>query len=75
MKITKSQLREIIREELLKEAPAHDLYKAFTKIQKDIYKTIKKYENKADVNVGFYTFMRELKEMIKKMGYAGSWKA
>jgi hypothetical protein len=63
-----------IKESVINEGPDADLYKAFTKVKKDIYNILKKYEKKSDTNVGFYTFMSELKEMIKKMGYAGSWR-
>ena len=66
----------MIREEIqkLNEGPDSDLYRTFTKIRKDIYNVIKKYEKKADMNVGFYTFMSELEDMVSRMGYKGSWK-
>ena len=58
MKLTKSKLKEIIREELLKEAtPDADLYKKLTKISDDIVKLSKSYDNKADVKTALYTFM------------------
>ena len=70
MKLTKSQLKEMIREEL-KEAnsPDNKLYWALDKSANNIAKAVKKYDKKADVQKALDTFMNFLSVQLKRMGY------
>ena len=70
MKLTKSKLKQIIREELLKESP-NDLMKELKKVNKVVVKILNKYNQ----SIGNYMpaviqkWMSGLHADIKKAGY------
>lgn len=70
MKITKEQLREMIKEELLGEAASHDLYKELSRKRIEIIKLINIYRNEIDDDkqVGYTVsaFIGELKDNLKR---------
>ena len=54
---------------LLKEAsPDHDAFKSLNYITKDIFRIIKKYEGKADMDAVFRSWMMGLHAKFKKAG-------
>ena len=64
------QLRKLIRQEIasLTEAPDHDAFKSLNYITKDIFKIIKNYEGKADLDAVFHSWMKGLHANLKKVG-------
>jgi len=71
MKITKSKLKEIIREEILNlnEAnPDRDLFRSLNHINNDLFRIMNKYQGKADLDAGFRSWMMGLHAKLKKAG-------
>ena len=67
MKLTKSQLKEIIREELLNEAnPEIEIYKKLDKITDQVFFLIGSYHHKVDMGKAVKTWMVGLHARLKK---------
>ena len=67
MKLTKSKLKEMIREELLNEAnPEIEIYKKLDKITDQVFLLIGKYQDKVDIDKAVKTWMVGLHARLKK---------
>ena len=74
MKLTKSKLKEIIREELKEASPGHvpseaKVYKELEKLSDKVYLLIGRYAHKADMEIAIKTWMTGLHAGLKKRGY------
>ena len=72
MKLTRSELKEIIREEvkgtLNEENPDRDLFRSLNHINNDLFRVMNKYQGKADLDAGFRSWMMGLHAKLKKAG-------
>ena len=72
MKLTKSKLKEIIREELKEaggwEAPDIKAYKELEKINMQVYRIVGSLRHKADMDKAIHTWMVGLHVGLKKRG-------
>ena len=72
MKLTKSKLKEMIREELKEadkwEAPDIKVYKELEKLSDKVYFIMGRYAHKADVGKAIHTWMTGLHAGLKKRG-------
>ena len=67
MKLTKSQLKKMIKEELLNEAnPEIEIYKKLDKITDQVFLLIGRYHHKVDMGKAGKTWMTGLHARLKK---------
>jgi len=67
MKLTKSKLKEMIKEELLNEAnPETEIYKKLDKITDQVFLLIGRYSDKVDMGRAVNTWMVGLHARLKK---------
>ena len=73
MKLTKSKLKEMIRQELKEaggwEAPDKKVYKELDKLSDKVYLIAGRYAHKADMETAIHTWMVGLHAGLKKRGY------
>ena len=73
MKLTKSRLKEMIRQELKEaggwEAPDKKVYKELDKLSDKVYRIAGTYAHKADMETAIHTWMVGLHAGLKKRGY------
>ena len=73
MKLTKSRLKEIIKQELKEaggwEAPDRKVYKELEKLSDKVYRIAGTYAHKADMETAIHTWMVGLHAGLKKRGY------